>query len=127
LQTTDEKEAQACVDALEAGGQAAADELTVEGYARGPWLTMRKKQREFAWKNDLSVLKHHVFPTFGARPLRWLATDDGERAVLSWLLELPEHRVKRDGTPLGTHTIWNTASTIRVMVRDAKTCKHNAR
>src|SRR5207253_4859037 len=82
---------------------------------------------EYAWKNDLSGLKHHVFPTFGARPLRWLATDDGERAILSWLLELAEHRVKRDGTPRGTHTSWNTASTFRVMVRDAKGWKHIAR
>jgi integrase len=131
LETDDEDLARARVDALErdahAAGQVAPGELTVEGFFRGEWLPMRKKQREFAWKDDESALTHHFLPTFGARPLRWLETDDGERGIQDWLLELPDHRAKRDGERIGTHTVWNIASIARVLCRDAKSRKRLAR
>lgn len=69
-----------------AGPVAESGELTVEGFALDEWLKLRKASKPLAWRDDLSRLKHHFFPVFGARPLSWLATDDGGRALFSWAI-----------------------------------------
>src|SRR4051812_24529179 len=75
LETEDEAEAQARADELERQARradapaAAPGELTVEGFARGEWLALRKVAKPLAWKDDLSRLDHHFFPTFGDKPL----------------------------------------------------------
>src|SRR4051794_30824116 len=80
LETEDEVEAKARADELErlargSDAPAAAGELTVENFAKGEWLRLRKVGKPFAWRDDQSRLTHHFFPQFGEKPLQWLATD----------------------------------------------------
>jgi integrase len=125
METTDEKEAKARVDELERRARvtdapaAAAGVLTVEDFAKGEWLQLRKVAKPFAWRDDQSRLAHHFLPQFGRQPLEWLASDDGSRAVFSWAVGLKAHTAKRDGKPLAPRTVWNTFSTVRVLLDDA--------
>src|SRR5882762_909837 len=122
LETEDEAEAQARADELERLARvtdapaAAAGELTVEGFAKGEWLKLRKVGKPFAWRDDQSRLTHHFFPQFGGKPLQWLATDDGSRAVFAWAVGLRGHTSKRDKTALATRTVWNIYYTVKSLL-----------
>jgi integrase len=48
-----------------------------------------------------------------------LATDRGEVDLLDTLLALRSHPSQRDGKPLGSRTVWNLASIVRVFFADA--------
>lgn len=92
---------------------------TLEGFARGEWLELRKQARPFSWKGDLSWLDHYLLPEFGARPLKWLATDEGNRAIFRWVVGLKSRLAQRDGKPLAPRTVWNIYSVARVLLADA--------
>ena len=94
-------------------------ELTIKQFFEGEWLTLRKQAKPFAWPDDVSRIKHHFLKTFGARPLAWLATDDGARAMRSWAVGLRMHTAKRDKTPLGTRTVWNVFYAVKVLLDEA--------
>src|SRR5437868_2315803 len=127
LETADETEALSRVNELErlarggANGQRVSlpAGLTVEEYARGDWLAMRKKLRPLAWKDDLSRLVHHFFDHLGDKPLKWLETDEGSRALASWAAGLRAHKTQKDGTPLAARSVWNVYSTVKVLLDDA--------
>src|SRR5467141_3866765 len=125
LETEDEFVALARAEELERlarGGDApaaAAGELTVEGFAKGEWLKMRKQSKEFAWRDDQSKLTHHFFPQFGSKPLQWLATDDGSRAVFQWAVGLRGHTSKRDKQQVASRTVWNIYYTVKALLDGA--------
>jgi len=60
----------------------------------------------------------HFLPHFGSRAIADLATDEGEVALLDWLIALREHPSHRDGTPIALHTVRNVASCVRVFLAD---------
>lgn len=130
METTDEAEAKARVNEIERlarGGNAPAaaqGELSVEGFvgtaeAPGEWLELRKVARPLAWRDDVSKLRHHFFPRFGARSLQWLSTDDGGREIFAWAVGLKTHNAQRDGKPIASRTVWNIYSSVKVLLEDA--------
>src|SRR5919206_3803157 len=123
--TTDEAEAKATADELErraragAGRRAPPGSLTVERFFDETWLPLRQKIRPWQWKADRASMRTHFLPHFGARAIADLATDEGEVALLDWLVALRDHRSKRDGTPLAPRTVRNVASVVRMFFADA--------
>jgi hypothetical protein len=47
------------------------------------------------------------------------ANDEGEVALLDWLIALRDHPSKRDDTPIAPRTVRNVASSVRVFFADA--------
>jgi integrase len=131
LETEDKAEARLRVDALEAqeraAGAEAPGEITIEAFARGEWLELRRTAKPLAWRDDLSRFAHHFFPEFGNRPLSWLATEEGGRAVFSWAVGLRRHLAKRDRKPLAPRSVWNIYSSVKVLLDDAVDLKRLAR
>jgi integrase len=122
--TAKEAEANALADELEAQARAGArrevlNVLTVQRFYDETWLPLRQRTRPWAWKADVAAMKRHFLPHFGSRAIAELATDDGEVALLDWLIALREHRSKRDGTAIAPRTVRNVASSIRVFFADA--------
>lgn len=122
-ETTDETEARRRAAALEEQPATVAGE-TVKGFvgtakAPGEWLKLRKVSKPLAWRDDLSRLVHHFFPAFGDKPLAWLATDDGGRAIFEWAVGLRAHTARRDGLPLAGRSVWNIYSVVKVLLDDA--------
>jgi len=71
------------------------------------------------WPDDVSRIKHHFLTPFGARPLSWIATDEGARALRTWAVGLRTHTAKRDKKPLGTRTVWNVFYAVKVPLDQA--------
>jgi integrase len=123
--THDEAEAKATADELERRARVAtsrrapAGSLTVERFFDETWLPLRQKIRPWQWKSDRAAMRTHFLPSFGSRPIADLATDEGEVALLDWLIGLREHPSQRDGTPLAPRTVRNVASCIRMFFADA--------
>jgi integrase len=118
-------EARATADELErraraaAGRRAPVGSLTVERFFDETWLPLRQKIRPWQWKADRSSMCTHFLPYFGSRAIADLATDEGEVALLDWLIALREHPSKRDGTPIASRTVRNVASCVRMYFADA--------
>jgi integrase len=124
--TTDEAEAKATADELErrarasrGGRRAPAGSLTVEKFFDESWLPLRQKIRPWQWKADRAAMRTHFLPEFGSRVISDLATDEGEVALLDWLIALREHPSRRDGSPIAARTVRNVASCVRVFFADA--------
>jgi hypothetical protein len=123
--TKDEAEAKATADELErraraaAGRRAPAGSLTVERFFDETWLPLRQKIRPWQWKADRTMMCTHFLPHFGSRAIADLATDEGEVALLDWLIALREHPSQRDGTPIASRTVRNIASSVRMFFADA--------
>lgn len=123
--TTDEAEAKATADELErraragAGRRAPPGSLTVDGFFDKTWLPLRQKIRPWQWKSDRAAMRTHFLPHFGSRAIADLATDEGEVALLDWLIALRDHPSQRDGTPIAPRTVRNVASCVRMYFADA--------
>ncbi len=122
--TEDEAEAKVLANELEAQARSGARRqvfgaLTVERFYDETWLPLRQRTRQWAWKTDAGVMKRHFLPHFGTRAIADLGTDDGEVALLDWVVGLREHRSKRDGTTIASRTVRNVASAVRVFFADA--------
>ncbi len=107
--TEDEAEAKAVAEELEAqarvrSGRAVLGALTVRRFYEETWLPLRKRTRPWQWKADEVAMTNHFLPDFGDRALADLATDEGEVALLDWLVGLREHKSQRDGTPIASRT-----------------------
>ncbi len=71
-------------------------------------------------EQTIAEIEEHL-PEFADRPLTALATDTGEVELLDWLtVRLPSHTARRDGKPLAPRTIWNIASVVSVLFKDAR-------
>jgi integrase len=119
-----EPDAKALADELEAQARTGARRqvlgaLTVQRFYDETWLPQRKRTRPWAWKADDAAMTRHFLPHFGTWAIADLATDEGEVALLDWLLALREHPSKRDGTPIAPRTVRNVASSVRVFFADA--------
>lgn len=79
----------------------------------------RQRTWQWAWKADVAAMKRHFLPHFGTRAIGDLATDDGEVALLDWVVGLREHCSKRDGTAIAPRTVQNVASSVREFFADA--------
>lgn len=121
-ETENTAEARALLETIvrqECAGAPISSGMSVQQFYEDEWLPQRQRLMPFAWKTDASRLKHHFLPTFGGRCLADLGNDSGEVEVLDWLIGLREHRALRDGTILGSRTVLNTASIVRVFFEDA--------
>jgi len=122
--TEDEAEAKALANELDAQARsgtrrAVPGALTVQRFYDETWLPLRQRTRPWAWKANVAAMKRHFLPHFGTRAIADLATDDGEVALLDWVVGLREHRSKRDGTTIAPRTVRNVASAVRVFFADA--------
>jgi integrase len=81
--------------------------------------TITADLRAHGWPDDVSRIKHHFLKPFGARPLSWIATDEGARALRTWAVGLRTHTAKRDKKPLGTRTVWNVFYAVKVLLDQA--------
>src|SRR3990172_3292968 len=105
--TEDKAEAKAIADELEKEARArspraARSALTTQRFYEETWLPLRQRMRPWAWKADVAAMTNHFLPHFGARAIADLATDEGEVALLDWLVGLRDHKSKRDGTPIAS-------------------------
>ena len=64
-------------------------------------------------------MQTHFLPHFGSHAIADLASDEGEVALLEWLIALRDHLSHRDGTRLASRTVRNVASSVRVFFADA--------
>jgi integrase len=122
--TEDKTEAKAIADEMEKEARArshraALSALTVQRFYEETWLPLRQRTRQWAWKSDVAAMTNHFLPDFGKRALADLATDEGEVALLDWLIDLRGHKSQRDGTPIASRTVRNVASSVRVFFADA--------
>ncbi len=123
--TSEEAEAKALADELEAQARAGVRRqvlgaLTVHRFYEETWLPLQKVVNQWHWKAMQGHMTCHFLPTFGAWAIADLATDDGEVALLDWVVCLREHLSDRDGTPLAPRTVRNIASTVRAFFLDAE-------
>lgn len=102
-------------------------ELTVEGFFEGDYQRLRKRSKEFAVSDDVSRIKNYYLRAFGSQPLAWVASDDGKRAHIEWLSELPARRSKRDKEPLAPSTLWNTYYAVKGLLDLEVDLQHLAR
>ncbi len=119
-----EDEAKALANELESQARSKARRevlgaLTAQRFYDETWLPLRKRTRPWAWKADVAAMTRHFLREFGTRALADLATDEGEVALLDWLVGLRDQRSKRDGTPIAPRTVRNVASSVRVSFADA--------
>ncbi len=95
-------------------------ELTIKSYALDVWIPQRKKNKPLAWRDNLSWLNNHVLPLFGPRPLAWVDTAAGTRAIRIWAtVELQQQKAQHDEEPLADRSVRNILSTFKVMLGDA--------
>src|SRR6266545_99348 len=120
----DKAEAEALAKELERQARARAPRrvfggITAQRFYDETWLPLQKQVNKWHWKAMKGHMTCHFLPTFGEWAIADLATDDGEVALLEWLVALRAHTSRRDGTPIAARTARNIASTVRVFFTDA--------
>jgi integrase len=100
-------------------GRAPIGALTVERFFDKTWLPLRQRVRPWQWKADRAAMRTHFLPHFGRHAIADLATDEGEVALLDWLISVRDHPSRRDGTRIASRTVRNVASSVRVFFADA--------
>jgi integrase len=119
LKTADPKEAAFMLEVLEKPPPPPPPEGTVSAFVEGEWSELRRISAPAAITEDLSKLRFHFLDSLGERPLTWLSTEEGKRALFQWAIALKTHVARRDKKPLAPRSVWNVFFSVRGMLDDA--------